>query len=94
MFMMWLCNLRGVGQVGLWESALRVAPGTQRDVCRRRAGVYIERRRNVLWLDTAQMLRPQVGVSLEHLPIFVPSHKRNLLDGESCLEKATGCFVP
>lgn len=41
-----------------------------------------------------QIFWSQMGVPLEHLPIFVSCYERGLLDREPRLEEATGRFVP
>jgi hypothetical protein len=56
-------------------------------------------RENLGWVgrprchEAMQRLRPDVGIPLEHLPIFVPGHRRNLFDGQADLEQAAGAIV-
>jgi len=41
-----------------------------------------------------QIFRTELGVPLQHLPVLVSRHERNLLDRQACLEQAAGALVP
>ena len=41
-----------------------------------------------------KILRAQMGIALEHLPIAVTCNKGNLFDGESGLKEPAGGFMP
>lgn len=40
-----------------------------------------------------QALRPQLRVTLQHLPVLVAGDERDLFDGEACLEQAARGLV-
>jgi hypothetical protein len=41
-----------------------------------------------------EVLRTKLGVALQHLPVLVARHQRDLFDGEAGFEETAGALVP
>ena len=41
-----------------------------------------------------EVLRPKLGVALQHLPVLVARHQWDLFDGEASFEQTASALVP